>query len=66
MTFSQPPAEFIWENITPYQQHSIKEKWYMYHFVSSYDGSKHAAFRELAKELNLSFQHVADKYYQIK
>lgn len=65
MTFSQPPPEFTWANMTPYQQHSISEKWYIYHVVENSTESKHKCFRKLAQELGLSFKCVYNKYYQI-
>ena len=65
MNLTQPPPEFTWYNLTDYQQHSVKEKWYIYNFVDEHNGSNHSAFRELSEELNLSFQRISDKYYSI-
>lgn len=65
MNFSQPPADFVWSNSTPYQQHSLQEKWYIYQFVKNSQDTKYECFRVLAKELGLSFQAIANKYYSI-
>ena len=60
-----PPPEFIWKNLTPYQQHTIKDKWYVYNYVESSEYSKEECYRRLSKQLGKCKEAIKKIYKNI-
>lgn len=65
-TDSTPPPEFIWANLTQYQQHTINEKLYIYNYVNDSKNSKMYCFKELARELGKNYTAVRNVFYAIR
>jgi hypothetical protein len=65
-TDTTPPPIFVYQNLTPYQFHVIKEKWYIYNYVNDSDKEKMQCFRELADELGKNYTAIRNMYYEIK
>jgi len=61
-----PPPEFVYTNLTQYQQTTIKEKWYVFSYVQKSTYSKQQCFRELSQELGKSRVAIQLIYYNIK